>query len=266
MLIDTHCHLDAAEFDHDRDEVIADAHAQGVKIMVIPAVEQSNFATVRNLAHRIDGGFYALGIHPMYVHKAQDKDLDLLEQEIARSMDDPRFVGVGEIGLDFFVTDIASGVQRERQEYFYSAQLSLAKQFNLPVILHVRKSQDTLLKYLRRFSLSGGIAHAFNGSFQQARAFIDLGFALGMGGAMTYTRSLQIRRLASELDLSSLVLETDSPDIPPAWLHEPNRRNTPGQIARIAGELATLRQESLAHISQTTANNARRVLPRMILS
>ena len=266
MLIDTHCHLDAAEFDHDRDEVIADAHAQGVKIMVIPAVEQSNFATVRNLAHRIDGGFYALGIHPMYVHKAQDKDLDLLEQEIARSMDDPRFVGVGEIGLDFFVTDIASGVQRERQEYFYSAQLSLAKQFNLPVILHVRKSQDTLLKYLRRFSLSGGIAHAFNGSFQQAQAFIDLGFALGVGGAMTYTRSLQIRRLASELDLSNLVLETDSPDIPPAWLHEPNRRNTPGQIARIAQELAALRQESLAHISQTTASNARRVLPRMILS
>ncbi|MBK1781152.1 TatD family hydrolase [Advenella sp. WQ 585] len=266
MLIDTHCHLDAAEFDHDRDEVIADAHAQGVNIMVIPAVEQSNFATVKKLAHRIEGGFYALGIHPMYVHKAQDKDLGLLEQEIARSINDPRFVGVGEIGLDFFVTDIASGKPRERQEYFYSAQLSLAKQFNLPVILHVRKSQDTLLKYLRRFSLSGGIAHAFNGSFQQAQAFIDLGFALGLGGAMTYTRSLQIRRLASELDLSNLVLETDSPDIPPAWLHEPNRRNTPGQIFRIAQELAVLRQESLETISQSTANNAKRVLPRMILS
>ncbi len=266
MLIDTHCHLDAAEFDHDRDEVIADAHAKGVNIMVIPAVEYSNFATVRSLAHRINGGFYALGIHPMYVHKAQDKDLDLLEQEIARSIDDPCFVGVGEIGLDFFVKEIASGKPRERQEYFYSAQLSLAKQFNLPVILHVRKSQDTLLKYLRRFSLSGGIAHAFNGSFQQAQAFIDLGFALGLGGAMTYTRSLQIRRLASELDLSNLVLETDSPDIPPAWLHEPNRRNTPGQILRIAQELAILRQESLETISQSTANNAKRVLPRMILS
>lgn len=266
MLIDTHCHLDAAEFDHDRDAVIADAHVQGVKIIVIPAVEQSNFATVKQLAHHIEGGFYALGIHPMYVHKAQDQDLDLLEQEIARSMDDPRFVGVGEIGLDFFVTEIANGAYRERQEYFYSAQLSLAKQFNLPVILHVRKSQDTLLKYLRRFSLSGGIAHAFNGSFQQAKAFNDLGFALGMGGAMTYTRSLQIRRLAAELDLSHLVLETDAPDIPPAWLSEPNRRNTPGQIRRIAQVLADIRQESLEAISQATANNAKRVLPRMILS
>lgn len=102
MLIDTHCHLDAAEFDHDRDQVIADAHAQGVKTIVIPAVEQSNFASVRNLAHRIEGGFYALGIHPMYVHKAQEEDLKLLEQEIAASINDPRFVGVGEIGLEFF--------------------------------------------------------------------------------------------------------------------------------------------------------------------
>lgn len=266
MLIDTHCHLDAAEFNQDREAVIAEAQEAGVRKIVIPAVERSNFSAVRELAHGIEGGFYALGIHPMYVHRAHAEDLAVLEQKIADAMPDPRFVGVGEIGLDFFVKEIASGQAREQQEYFYAAQLSIAQQFGLPVILHVRKSQDSLLKYLRRVKLSGGIAHAFNGSFQQAQAFIKLGFVLGMGGAMTYTRSLQIRRLATELDLASLVLETDSPDIPPAWLTDPDRRNTPAQVHRIAQVLAELRQERLEHIIQQTSENAHRVLPRLKMS
>lgn len=262
MLIDTHCHLDAAEFDADRMAVARQACASGVGAIVIPAVERANFAVVRELAHAIEGGAYALGIHPLYVERAGDEDLDALRRAVEAALPDPRFVAVGEIGLDFFVPAIASGAPRERQEHFYAAQLALAAEFGLPVLLHVRRSQDILLKYLRRQrGQRGGIAHAFNGSAQQAQAFIDLGFALGMGGAMTFSRALQIRRHAAGLDLDHLVLETDAPDIPPAWLHE--WRNTPGQLPRIAAELAALRGCPLEEVERRTTATARRVLPRL---
>ena len=150
---------------------------------------------------------------------------------------------------------------RERQEHFYAAQLALAAEFGLPVLLHVRKSQDILLKHLRRHGRIGGIAHAFNGSAQQAQAFVDLGFALGMGGAMTYERALQIRRHATDVALEHLVLETDAPDIPPAWLHPPDRRNRPGELARIADTLATLRGLTPEQVARATSANALRVLP-----
>lgn len=214
MLIDTHCHLDAAEFDTDRSEVIRHALEAGVQAIVIPAVERANFAVVRELAGQVAGGAYALGIHPLYVQRADDADLDALRDAIRQSLGDPRFVAIGEIGLDFFVPEIASGEPRARQERFYAAQLAMAAEFKLPVLLHVRKSQDILLKYLRRHERIGGIAHAFNGSAQQAQAFVEQGFALGLGGAMTYERALQIRRHATEVDLRHLVLETDAPDIP----------------------------------------------------
>ncbi|AHV91990.1 TatD family hydrolase [Bordetella holmesii] len=264
MLIDTHCHLDAAEFDADRLAVARQAYDRGVKTIVIPAVERANFSIVRDLAHGIQGGAYALGIHPLYVGRASQEDLVVLRQAVEAAMPDPRFVAIGEIGLDFFVPDIASGEPRMRQEHFYAAQLALAAEFGLPVLLHVRRSQDILLKYLRRQRGScGGIAHAFNGSAQQARGFIDLGFALGLGGAMTYARALQIRRHATDTDLDHLVLETDAPDIPPAWLHEPERRNTPGQLPRIAAELAVIRHCAIDEVARRTTSTARRVLPRL---
>lgn len=241
MLIDTHCHLDAAEFDTDRSEVIRHALEAGVQAIVIPAVERANFAVVRELAGQVAGGAYALGIHPLYVQRADDADLDALRDAIRQSLGDPRFVAIGEIGLDFFVPEIASGEPRARQERFYAAQLAMAAEFKLPVLLHVRKSQDILLKYLRRHERIGGIAHAFNGSAQQAQAFVEQGFALGLGGAMTYERALQIRRHATEVDLRHLVLETDAPDIPglaasaaaaqPAWRAGPHRPGA-GRTAR----------------------------------
>lgn len=262
MLLDTHCHLDTAEFDLDRSVVIGRAQQAQVKAIVIPAVEASNFIRVRQLAHSFDQGFYALGIHPMYVQHAHDTDLEHLEAELALYRDDPKLVAVGEIGLDFFIPEISHGHARIKQERFYEAQLVLAKRFDLPVLLHVRRSQDVLLKYLRRQRVNGGIAHAFNGSLQQARQFVALGFALGMGGAMTYTRALQIRRIATELPLDALVLETDSPDIAPSWLHD-HRRNEPFQVAAIAQALAQLRDEPLEQILRGTAETALRVLPRL---
>ena len=269
MLIDTHCHLDAAEFDADRQQVLGRANEQGVSGIIIPAVSRANFDIVRKLAHSFDGGTYALGIHPICVPYAKESDLEELDEQVRRSLDDPRFVAIGEIGLDFFIPALTEPAMRERQERFYLAQLELAERYGLPLVLHVRRSQDILLKHLRRKRHIGGIAHAFNGSFQQAGQFIDLGFALGFGGAMTFTRALQIRRLAVQLPLDSLVLETDAPDIPPSWLGTPGQsaaRNEPGEVAGVAKVLASLRNVSQEDILLATAANARRVLPRLALS
>jgi TatD DNase family protein len=176
-------------------------------------------------------------------------------------MVDERFVGIGEIGLDLFVPELTTEAMREKQTHFYVEQLKIAREFDLPVILHVRRSQDLLLKHLRRIAVAGGIAHAFNGSEQQAQAFISLGFVLGFGGAMTFTRALQIRRLASQLPLEAVVLETDAPDISPAWLHP--GMNTPAQLPKIAAVLAELRGQPLEQIAAQTSQNVARVLPRL---
>jgi TatD DNase family protein len=263
MWIDTHCHLDAQEFGTEADAIAARAGQQGVSRIVIPAIARNNFNTVAMLARRHPNCVYALGIHPMYVADAQESDLDTLREAVKAALLDPRFVAIGEIGLDFFVPGLNQSPLREKQEHFYSEQLKLARDFDLPVLLHVRKSQDTILKYLRRIPVPGGIAHAFNGSFQQAEAFIGLGFKLGFGGAMTFPRALQIRRLASELDPAALVLETDAPDISPVWLHP--ARNSPEQLPRIGEQLAQLRNMPVEELAQITARNAYQVLPRLAL-
>ena len=266
MWTDTHCHLDAPEFDADRASVVARARATGVAQIVVPAVEVANFETVRALAHQ-HGCAYALGIHPLYVSRAQDADLQRLREALAACRDDPRLVAVGEIGLDHFVP----GLDPARQQQFYVAQLELAREFELPVILHVRRSADTLLKHLRTIKVQGGIAHAFNGSEQQALAFVELGFKLGFGGAMTFERALQIRRLAQSLPLEAIVLETDAPDIPPHWLYRTatqraageSSRNEPGELPRIAALLAELRGLPLENLAAATSVNARTALPRL---
>jgi len=264
MWIDSHCHLDAPEFDADRDAVVARARAAGVSQIVLPAVARSNFDTVRELALKHDLR-YALGIHPLCVGDAADEDLQHLADALDAHRADPRLVGIGEIGLDHFVP----GLDLARQEQFYVAQLKLARRLDLPVIVHVRRSADTLLKHLRVIRVRGGIAHAFNGSAQQAQAFIALGFKLGFGGAMTFDRALQIRRLAAELPLEALVLETDAPDIPPHWLYRTREqrdagataRNEPGELPRIAQTLAELRGVPLDELARITSANARTALP-----
>src|SRR5471032_2840868 len=242
MWIDTHCHLDASEFDSDRDDVAASALKEGVSRIVIPGVERQNFERVRSLAHRIDGGAYALGIHPLFTPRAQDDDLRVLREQIAASMGDPRFVGIGEIGLDYFVP----GLDDARQTFFYYEQLKLAREFDLPVICHVRKSQDKVLKGLRVFSVKLGIAH---------------GMRLGFGGNLTFERARQIRRLAAELPLDAIVLETDAPDIAPSWLYK--HRNAPDQVPGIARVLAALRGIDEETLSLGTTANAHAALPRL---
>ena len=268
--IDTHCHLD--EFAahggmYHADAERARAARAGVAHCVLPAVELANLQAVRAMAHR-HGDSYALGIHPLYTPQAGDGDIQALAAALEQCRHDPRLVAVGEIGLDFFVP----GLDPLRQQQFYRAQLQLARRFDLPVILHVRRSADQLLKALRELPVRGGIAHAFNGSLQQAQAFLDLGFKLGFGGAVTYERALQLRRLATELPLAALVLETDAPDIPPHWLYvtaaeraagQAPARNSPAELPRIAAVVAALRGISEAELARATRDNACQALPRL---
>ncbi len=268
MWIDTHCHLDAPEFDADRAAVVQRARAAGVGQIVLPAVAVFNFDTVRSLAHA-HGLSYALGIHPLCVGDAQEGDLDRLQQALQEHRDDPRLVAVGEIGIDGFVP----GLDPVLQERYYTAQLKLARDAGLPVLVHVRRSVDLVLKGLRRVEVTGGIAHAFNGSQAQATQFVQRGFRLGFGGAMSFDRALQIRARATEVPESALVLETDAPDIPPHWLYRTaatraatdgrQARNEPSQLPRIAQTLAELRGLSLDDLQALTQANALAAMPRL---
>lgn len=254
VLIDTHCHLDAAEFDADRAAVLAAARSAGVRGIVLPAVDVASFARVAALAAAHAEIRPAYGIHPLYVDRAAEADLARLADCLATHDD---AVAVGEIGLDNYVQD----ADPQRQEHFFIEQLRLARAFDLPVILHIRRAQDAVLKQLRRIPVPGGIAHAFNGSRQQADAFIALGFKLGFGGAMSFEGSRRIRELAATLPLEAIVLETDAPDMAPAWGQ--GRRNEPANLARYAQLLAALRGLDADAVIRATAANARAALPRL---
>jgi TatD DNase family protein len=268
--VDTHCHLDAPEFGAEMPALRARAAGLGVAMCVIPAVAVFNFATVRELAHA-QGDAYALGIHPLCTGEAKDEDLETLDAELTARRGDPRLVAVGEIGLDYFV----EGLDGPKQERFFHTQLQLARRHGLPVLIHVRRSVDKVLKHLRQTAGGKpwqGIAHAFNGSEQQAHACIDLGLKLGFGGAVTFERALQLRRLATTLPIESIVMETDAPDIQPHWLYrtqaqrdagEPQGRNEPAELPRIAEVVAGLRGIGIDELAAATTRNALETLPRL---
>lgn len=253
-LVDTHCHLDAAEFDADRDAVFAAAKVgaggTAVACIVVPAVERANFGTVASICREYPGCAPAYGIHPLYVDRARPEDLDALGATLVR---EPA-IAIGEIGLDRHVEPRDDS----RQNFYFVEQLKVARAFDLPVLLHVRKAIDPILKCLRENRVPGGIAHAFNGSRQQADEFIRLGFKLGFGGAMTFAGSKRIRELAATLPLDSIVLETDAPDIPPEFAAK--GRNSPEYLPRIAQVLADLRGIGVDELASATSANARAVL------
>lgn len=246
-LIDTHCHLDAAEFDPDRAAVHQRARDAGVVMQIIPAISRDNFSAVAETCRRYPDCLPAWGLHPMYIQIHREAHL----AELGRQTEIWRPAAIGEIGLDLFVP----GLDYATQEYFYIEQLKIAREFDLPVLLHCRRANDQILKHLRRLGVRRGIAHAFSGSRQQAEAFIKQGFKLGFGGAFTWSRASNLRALAFDLPLDAIVLETDSPDIPPAWLGR--ARNEPAEAARIAAVLAEIRGLSLEQVAQRTTANAR---------
>jgi len=259
MLIDSHCHLDYLDIPSVAGGIagaLERGRQAGVTAIIVPAVDPSNFDRVAMLAKAYPEVYFALGIHPMYVQGLGDDALIALQNALDRYRHNPKLIAVGEIGLDHYVP----GLNREKMEAFYSAQCQLARDWNLPVILHVRKAQDRVLKHLRQSGITRGIAHAFNGSLQQAQAFIAQGICLGFGGAMTYPRANQIRRLAAALPLESIVLETDSPDIAPAWRAR-GQPNEPQEIAAIAEEMALLRFACAKDIAVQTSQNLARLFP-----
>ena len=273
MWIDTHCHWDAAEFGEAEQAAASRLAARelGVACCVVPAVEAANFEAVRAWAHR-HNDVYALGIHPLFAQAAGPADLDRLDDALSRWRDDPRLVAVGEIGLDGFVPALQTSTAQTHSEWLYRAQLKLARKHGLPVILHVRKSADRLLKHLREVGVSGGIAHAFNGSQVQADGFLDLNFCLGFGGTVTFETARRIRALAEAVPIDGFVLETDAPDIPPTWLYVTAERraagevqpaNSPAELPRIAAVFAGLRAMSIEALALQNTVNAARVLPRL---
>lgn len=272
MWIDSHCHLDAQAFDADRSEVFERAKKAGIQCMLIPAVTPQSFHQLIELAHEYKQP-YALGIHPLWMNKSMNEEyvqqsLRQVSDAVTEHQNDPYFVAIGEIGLDGFV----HGFNIELQWHLYIEQLKLAKRFNIPVILHVRHSNDLVLKGLRQVGIFQGIAHAFNGSEQQAQQFIQHGFKLGFGGAATFDRAKQIRRLLKALPLNAIVLETDAPDMPPRWIYktaqqrqnnEEQGRNEPAELALIAKEIATLCSISEDEFSRRTVTNTVQAIPKL---
>ena len=253
QFIDTHCHLDAAEFGTGQAALLETAQAAGVGRIVVPSVARANIEAVRELCGRFPACAPAYGIHPMCAGSAMPEDLDALRGYLAQ----PDTVAIGEIGLDFFIEH----PDPKQQEYFFTEQLKLAREFDLPVLLHIRRAQDTALKLLRQHKVHG-IAHAFSGSRSQADEFIKLGFKLGFGGAMTHSRATRLRELAATLPPDSIVLETDAPDIPPDFL-ERGQPNKPEYLPRIAQTLAELRGTPLEEIARVTTENAFSALPKL---
>lgn len=244
-IIDTHCHLDVADFDPDRNNVLERCRVLGVTKIIVPAIESATWSGLLSLCSK-EGLYPALGLHPVFINQHHADDLQKLEQLLEAVTP----IAIGEIGLDFYLKEL----DQQQQLKLFEAQLNIAKAYNLPVILHVRKAHDQVLQLLKKIKVKGGFCHAFNGSLQHAQHYVDLGFKLGFGGTLTYENSTRIHKLAKELPLESIVLETDAPDM----VVESHRgeRNSPEYIIESLNALARLRGETADVIATQTSKNA----------
>jgi len=249
-LVDTHCHLDLPVFDADRTSILENCRAGGVNSIVVPGVEAGGWERLLELCAEEQGLYPALGLHPVYIERHSEADLGALELILSTH----RPIAIGEIGLDFYIRDL----DRRRQQALLEAQLEMARAADLPVILHVRKAHDRMLSILKRVRVRGGIAHAFNGSLQQAAEYAELGFKLGFGGMLTFERSSRLRALAKALPLESIVLETDAPDM--TVVQHRGERNSPEYLPYCLAALAEIRNEPVEELARRTTANAREVL------
>ncbi|MFL9584984.1 TatD family hydrolase [Stenotrophomonas sp. AB1(2024)] len=248
-LIDSHCHLDADEFDHDRALVIARAQVAGVRTQVVPAVTAASWPKLRDTCRLADGLYPAYGLHPMFLDQHRPGHLEQLREWIAREHP----CAVGECGLDFFV----EGLDAEQQQLYFDGQLRIAREFDLPVIVHARRAVDAVIAAIRQVGGLRGVIHSFPGSPEQAAQLHKLGFLVGLGGPLTYDHAQRLQRLVAQLPLEQLLLETDAPDQPDAGIR--GRRNEPARLAVIAETVARLRAESVEEIAEQTSANARRL-------
>jgi TatD DNase family protein len=249
VLVDSHCHLDASEFDHDRDAVIARARAAGVMRQLVPAVSAAGWPKLRDICAGRDGLFPAYGLHPMYLQEHRDEHLAELDDWIQRE----RPCAIGECGLDFFI----DGLDPRAQQPFFDGQLELARTHALPLIVHARRSVDAVIASIKRIGGLRGVVHSFSGSAEQARQLAQLGFMIGLGGPVTYERANRLRKLAASVPVESLLLETDAPDQPDAGIR--GQRNEPARLANVLQVVADLRGETTAAIAAATSANAGRL-------
>ncbi|WP_223414110.1 MULTISPECIES: TatD family hydrolase [unclassified Pseudomonas] len=250
-LIDSHTHLDFPDFDEDRQALLAESRALGVRRMVVLGVYQANWQQVWDLVQSDPDLHAAFGLHPVYLDEHRPEDLRELAEWLTRLAGHRQLCAVGEIGLDYFIETL----DRERQQTLFDAQLQLAADFNLPALIHVRRSHAAVIATLKRFKLKrAGIIHAFAGSKEEAREYIRLGFKLGLGGAATWPQALRMHRVLAELPLESVVLETDSPDMAPAMF--PGQRNSPAHLPAICSALADIMAISPEQLAAASTANA----------
>jgi len=248
-LVDTHCHLDVQEFDADRDAVVARARAAGVTRQIVPAIEAATWPGLRDACARDAGLFPAYGLHPLLIASHRDEHLRDLRAWIERE----RPVAIGECGLDYWVEDL----DRDVQATFFDAQLRLAREFDLPVVVHARRAVDAVIASIKRIGGLRGVIHSYPGSEEQARQLADLGFLIGIGGPVTYERANKVRRVAASVPLDTLLLETDAPDQPDST-HR-GERNEPARITRVLEVIAGLRGVEPQVIADATSRNAERL-------
>ncbi|MDR0181625.1 TatD family hydrolase [Lysobacter arvi] len=248
-LVDTHCHLDVDEFDRDRDEVIARAREAGVTRQIVPAIDAATWPKLREVCAQDEGLHAAYGLHPLLLDRHEDAHLDQLRAWVERE----RPVAIGECGLDYFV----EGLDRDRQQHFFDGQLEIAREFNLPVVVHARRAVDAVIASIRRIGGLRGVVHSFSGSREQAQQLWKLGFLLGLGGPVTYERANRLRKLAATMPLEFLVLETDAPDQPDSDIR--GQRNEPARMTRVLHTIAELRGVDAGEIARATTANAERL-------
>lgn len=254
MLVDSHCHLDASEFDPDRDTVIARARAAGVTRQMVPAIDAAGWPKLREVCASDPGLFPAYGLHPMFLARHRPAHLDALREWIERE----RPLAIGECGLDYFV----EGLDREAQQPYFEGQLRLAREYGLPVIVHARRAVDAVVAAIGKIANSGdgvlhGVVHSFSGSRQQAEQLWEAGFLVGLGGPVTYPRATRLRKLAASMPIEYLLLETDAPDQPDAGIR--GQRNEPARLATVCATIAGLRGIEMAELAAATTANAERL-------
>jgi TatD DNase family protein len=251
QLIDTHTHLDFPDFDADRDELLARSRAAGVERLVVLGVYRDNWQRLWDLVQQHQGLYAAFGLHPVYLQQHRPEHLDQLREWLQRLAEHPRLCAVGEFGLDYYVESL----DRAHQQQLFEAQLDLAAEFELPVLLHVRRAHAATIATLKRYRLPrGGVIHAFAGSYEEAREYIRLGFRLGLGGAPTWPQALRLRKVIARLPLEAIVLETDAPDMAPAM--RPGVRNSPEHLPDICAVLAELCDVTPEELARASSRNA----------
>lgn len=249
QLVDSHCHLDVAEFDVDREAATARARDQGVTRQIVPAIDAAGWPKLRDVCARDAGLFPAYGLHPIYLAAHRSEHLTQLRAWLEREHP----VAIGECGLDYFV----DGLDRDLQSEYFDRQLELAREFDLPVVVHARRAVDAVIAAIRKVGKLRGVVHSYSGSEEQARQLWDLGFLIGLGGPVTYDRANRLRKLAATMPLEHLLLETDAPDQPDAGIR--GQRNEPARLVNILSTIAQLRRVDASEVATATTANAERL-------